>query len=88
MFAAPGNNMVSAALGSPAYKPVRGTSFASPLVAALLAGSMARPDKAQAAAAVAALAKQAARTDGSTISNETGYGIVGAALRVDPGSFR
>ena len=46
------------------------------------------PDKAQAAAAVAALAKQAARSDGATVSNETGYGIVGAALRVDPATFR
>ena len=88
MFAAPGNNMVSAAIGAPPFKPVRGTSFASPLVAALLAGSLARPDKALAAAAVAALAKQAARTDGSTVSNVTGYGIVGAAYRVDPASLR
>jgi subtilisin family serine protease len=88
MFAAPGNNMLSAAIGAPAYQPVRGTSFASPLVAALLAGHIARPDQALAGAAVAALAKQAARSDGATISNETGYGIVGAGLRVDPSSFR
>jgi hypothetical protein len=87
MFAAPGNNMVSAAPGAPPYKQVRGTSFAAPLVAAMLAGSMTRPDKAQAASAVAALAKQA-RGDGSTVSNETGYGIVGAAYRLDPSSFR
>jgi subtilisin family serine protease len=87
MFAAPGNNMVSAAPGAPPYRQVRGTSFAAPLVAAMLAGSMARPDKALAAAAVAALAKQA-RGDGSTVSNETGYGVVGAAYRVDPSSFR
>jgi hypothetical protein len=88
MFAAPGNNMVSAALGAPPFRAVRGTSFASPLVAALLAASVTRPDKAQAAAAVAALAKQAARSDGATVSNETGYGIVGASLRVDPASIR
>jgi hypothetical protein len=87
MFAAPGNNMVSAAPGAPPYKPVRGTSFAAPLVAAMLAGSMARPDKALAAAAVAALVKQA-QGDGATVSNATGYGIVGAAYRVDPSSFR
>ena len=88
MFAAPGNNMVSAAIGAPPFRPVRGTSFASPLVAALLAASVARPDKGQSAAAVAALAKQAAGRDGTTVSNETGYGIVGAALRVDPASIR
>jgi len=85
MFAAPGNNMVSAALGAPPFRPVRGTSFAAPLVAALLSHSVTQPDKAQAAAAIAALAKQAVRANGATIiSNETGYGIVGAALRVDP----
>jgi hypothetical protein len=88
MFAAPGNNMVSAAPGTPPYRPVRGTSFASPLVAALLAGALDRPDKALASAAVAALARQASRSDGATVSNETGYGIVGAAFRVDPAAFR
>ena len=88
MFAAPGNNMVSAAPGTPAFRPVRGTSFAAPLVAALLAQSVARPDKAGAAAAIAALARQAVRADGATVSNETGYGIVGAALRVDPAAIR
>ncbi|WLI91825.1 S8 family serine peptidase [Massilia sp. R2A-15] len=88
MFAAPGNNMVSAAPGSPAYRAVRGTSFAAPLVAALLAESLAAPDKARAAQAVAALAKQALRPDGSTVSNETGYGIVGTAFRIDPSSLR
>jgi hypothetical protein len=87
MFAAPGNNMVSAAPGAPPYRQVRGTSFAAPLVAAMLAGSMPQPDTKLAAAAVAALAKQA-RGDGTTVSNETGYGIVGAAYRVDPSAFR
>ncbi|MDB5920699.1 MAG: hypothetical protein JWR40_4933 [Massilia sp.] len=88
MFAAPGNNMVSASPGAPAFRPVRGTSFAAPLVAALLSQSVTAPGKAQAAAAIAALAKQAVRADGATISNETGYGVVGAALRVDPAGFR
>lgn len=88
MFAAPGNNMVSAAPGTPPYRAVRGTSFAAPLVAALLAASITRPDKAQCAAAVAALARQAAHGDGATVSNATGYGIVGAALRTDPSSLR
>ena len=79
---------ISAAPGSPAYRAVRGTSFAAPLVAALLAETMAGPDKARAAQAVAALAKQALRPDGSTVSNETGYGIVATAFRVDPASLR
>ena len=88
MFAAPGNNMISAAIGAPAYKAVRGTSFASPLVAALLAGDLARPDPVLAAAALAALTKQATRAERASVSNETGYGVVGAAFRVDPEGFR
>jgi hypothetical protein len=88
MFAAPGNNMVSAAIGMPAYRAVRGTSFAAPLVAAMLAGTLTHPDKARAPAAIAALAKQASRDDGATVSNATGYGIVGAAFRTDPASIR
>jgi hypothetical protein len=54
----------------------------------MLSGALPRPDKAAAAAAVAALARQAVRADASTVSNETGYGIVGAAFRVDPATFK
>lgn len=85
MFAAPGNQMVSAAPGAPPYRQVRGTSFASPIVAAMLATSLARPDKAGAADALAALA--AAAKAGGT-SDETGKGIVGQTFRVDPSSLR
>lgn len=88
MFAAPGNNMVSAALGAPPYRQVRGTSFAAPIVAAMLAGALARPDQAGARAAIAALAKQASKADAASVSNETGYGVVGEAFRIDPASFR
>jgi hypothetical protein len=86
LFAAPGNNMVSAALGAPPYRPVRGTSFAAPIVAAMLAGGLARPDPAAAKAAIAALAQRAG--DGKTVSNERGYGVVGESFRVDPNGFR
>lgn len=85
-FAAPGNNMVSASPGEPLYRPVRGTSFAAPLVAGLLAPALARPDRVRARDAVAALARQAG--DGTTVSNTLGYGIVGADLRIDPARFR
>src|SRR5450830_42876 len=88
MFAAPGNNMLSAAIGQPAWRAVRGTSFAAPLVAALLAEQLPAPDKAKANQAVAALARQAVRPAGVTVSNETGYGIVGAELRTDPTAFK
>jgi subtilisin family serine protease len=85
-FAAPGNNMVSANPGEPPYRPVRGTSFAAPLVAGLLAPALARPDRVRAREAVAALARQAG--DGTTVSNTLGYGIVGADLRIDPARLR
>ncbi|ALK99808.1 hypothetical protein AB595_02205 [Massilia sp. WF1] len=86
LFAAPGNNMVSASPGEPPYRAVRGTSYAAPLVAGLLAPMLARPDRAQAQAAVAALARRAG--DGATVSNTFGHGIVGAELRIDPSRLR
>lgn len=88
MFAAPGNNMVSAAPGEPVFRTVRGTSFAAPIVAAMLADKLAHPDKGGATQALAALAKQALRADPGVVSNETGLGIVGQAYRVDPASLR
>ena len=54
-FAAPGADM-SAAVTSQAYSPVRGTSFAAPLVASLLAAQLPEPDRAAAQSAVASLA--------------------------------
>jgi hypothetical protein len=86
LFAAPGNDMVSAAPGSPPYRSVRGTSFAAPIVAGLLAPALARPDPARAREAVAALARQAG--DASAVSNTIGYGIVGAGLRTDASRLR
>ena len=88
MFAAPGNNMVSAAPGEPAFRQVRGTSFAAPIVAAMLARNLPRPGTPGAAHALALLAKQAARNDGASVSNETGFGIVGQDFRTDPARFR
>jgi hypothetical protein len=86
-FAAPGNNMVSASPGEPPYRPVRGTSYAAPLVAGLLAPALARPDPVQAREALAALARQAGG-DGTSVSNTLGHGIVGADLRTDPARLR
>jgi hypothetical protein len=87
MFAAPGSQMVSAAPGQPPYRQVRGTSFAAPIVAALLAKTLPQPDRAGATRALASLAAQAER-DGNTVSNATGQGVVGASLRIDPARFR
>jgi subtilisin family serine protease len=87
-FAAPGNNMVSAVPGSPPFRQVRGTSFAAPIVAALLARALPEPNPAAAKDALAALARQATRPDTDTVSNMTGYGIVGMAFRNEPSAFR
>lgn len=88
MFAAPGNQMVSAAIGAPPYRSVRGTSFASPIVAALLAGALDHPGVEAAGRALAAVAKTASGGAAGTVSNETGHGVVGAAFRTDPSAFR
>lgn len=88
MFAAPGSQMVSAAVGAPPYRQVRGTSFAAPLVAALLAPALPRPNRQDAARAVEALSKAAARPDAASVSNVLGHGVVGADLRVDPARLR
>jgi hypothetical protein len=87
-FAAPGNHMASASPGEPPYRAVRGTSFAAPIVAGLLAPGMPRPDRARAREAVALLARQAEGSGPETVSNTLGHGIVGAALRTDPASLR
>lgn len=84
-FAAPGNDMVSAALGQPPYRRVRGTSFAAPIVAALLADRLPAPEPAAAAAALATLVQQAGSV---TPNTETGHGIVGTSYRIDPASLR
>lgn len=88
-FAAPGNHMASASPGAPPYRAVRGTSFAAPIVAGLLAPALPRPERERARAAVAALARQA--TDGSATDGPDkglGRGIVGADIRTDPASLR
>jgi subtilisin family serine protease len=83
MFASPGADM-AAANSAGGYSAVRGTSFASPIVAALLAGRMSAPDPAQAAAAIQAL-QQIAIDLGSPGRDLTyGYGLVGDEYRIDP----
>ena len=84
MFAAPGNNMVSAAPGEPPYRQVRGTSFAAPIVAAMLASALPRPDQGRSALALAALAAQAVKAGAA----DSGHGVVGQAFRVDPETLR
>ncbi|MFC0252083.1 S8 family serine peptidase [Massilia consociata] len=88
MFAAPGSQMVSAVPGTPPYRQVRGTSYAAPIVSALLARHLPAPGTDAARRAVAALAREAMRAEADTVSNETGLGIVGAWVRTDPSRLR
>ena len=87
MFAAPGSQMVSASVGSPPYRQVRGTSFAAPIVAAMLAKLHPYPDQSSAKRAIAELIALA-KPIGNTPNEVTGYGIVGTQYRLSPDQFR
>jgi hypothetical protein len=88
MFAAPGSHMVSAVPGTPPYRQVRGTSYAAPIVSALLARRVARPDREAARRALAELGREARRADAASVSNATGLGVVGVEVRIDPARLR
>lgn len=82
-FAAPGANMAAARTPS-GYMAVRGTSFAAPVVAGLLALLI---DEASPAAAQQALARLiGAATDLGPSGKDPvyGYGLVGKDVRIDP----
>jgi subtilisin family serine protease len=77
-FCAPGADMAAPA-GPSGFAAVRGTSFAAPLVAGLLARELDRPDSAKAREAVEALGRRAAPAGPAC-----GRGIVAADLRTPP----
>jgi Subtilase family len=79
-FSAPGADM-SAANPTQSYAMVRGTSFASPIVAGLLAEALPAPDKAAAQRAVADLAARAVDLGAPGPDPIYGYGLVGGDLR-------
>jgi subtilisin family serine protease len=79
-FAAPGADM-SAANPAQSYVVVRGTSFASPIVAGLLAEALREPDKAAAQRAVADLAAHAIDLGAPGPDPVYGFGLVGGDLR-------
>jgi hypothetical protein len=79
-FSAPGADM-SAANPAQTYAMVRGTSFASPIVAGLLAEAMREPDKAAAARAVTDLAARAIDLGAPGPDPVYGFGLVGGDLR-------
>jgi len=82
-FAAPGAQMAAAKSPS-GYTLVRGTSFAAPIVAGLLALNLPAPDKAAADRAVMVLAQQAVHLGSPGPDPVYGFGLVGEALRRQP----
>ncbi len=81
-FAAPGADMAGAIPGQ-AFGNVRGTSFASPIVAGLLAAQMKASAAPSADTAMAALAAQAIDLGSPGADRVYGNGLVGDGLRAD-----
>ncbi|MEJ0034594.1 MAG: S8 family serine peptidase [Gammaproteobacteria bacterium] len=79
-FAAPGADMAAAQL-APTFAVVRGTSFAAPIVAGLLAASLHEPDREAAAKALATLAAQAIDLGSHGVDKTYGAGLVGDFVR-------
>jgi subtilisin family serine protease len=82
-FAAPGADMLAAAVGSP-FAEVRGTSYAAPLVAGLLAGLIDQPDPDAVREAIASLAAAAIDLGREGRDEVYGEGLVAESLRVVP----
>jgi len=85
-FAAPGADMLAAALDGK-YAPVRGTSFASPLVAGLIARLLAHEDHVGVEQVVQQLAATAVDRGHARHERRDDYGLVGMELRTDPAQF-
>lgn len=85
-FAAPGADMLAAAPGG-SYATVRGTSFAAPLVAGLLARMQAGGEAVAVDRLVQQLATTAADRGRKGRDPRYGYGLVGMDLRTDPRHF-
>jgi subtilisin family serine protease len=72
---------MKAAAPANAYSPVRGTSFAAPIVAGLLAIRLPAPDRAAAEQAVAALVRDAVDLGRRGRDPVFGDGLVGESVR-------
>ena len=78
-FAAVGAGIKAADVGG-GFSEIRGTSFATPIVAALLAGSLQTPDSAKAREALTALESTAIDIGNNGTDPSYGKGLVGAEL--------
>jgi len=79
VFAAPGADIAVAAGGR--YSAARGTSFAAPLVAGMIAAALREPDVAAAERAIGGLVRQSVDLGAPGRDPVFGHGLVGAALR-------
>lgn len=79
-FSAPGANMSAAGIETP-FGLVRGTSFAAPIVAGMLARQLTNISKDRAEAAVARLVTEATDLGARGIDKVYGHGLVGNELR-------
>ena len=82
MFAARGADMSAADMGGK-YSSIRGTSFAAPIVAALLAQSVTSPEVSSSNAAIDSLAQSAIDLGPKGRDLTYGYGLVGADYSTD-----
>jgi len=82
-FAAPGADMAAAML-SPTFAAVRGTSFAAPIVAGLLASRIREANAGLAQKAVAQLVTEATDLGARGFDKVYGNGLVGDSLRTAP----
>jgi subtilisin family serine protease len=82
-FAAPGAQMAAAGLDG-GFVSVRGTSFAAPLAAGLLARRLAAPDRAAADRAIVSLGRQALDLGPRGPDPQFGRGLVALELRTPP----
>lgn len=83
-FAAPGSQMAVASGGTSGFTVARGTSFASSIVAGLLAASVRPGDAGSAQLAVGALARIAIHAGAPGRDAIYGWGVVGRELRTEP----
>jgi hypothetical protein len=83
-FAAPGSDMAAAGLGG-TFVSVRGTSFAAPIAAGLLAKLMPQPDRGEARKAISVLGRRALDLGPRGRDDLYGRGVVGSELRIAPG---
>src|SRR5262249_9714648 len=85
-FAAPGADMAAAGSGQ-GWERVRGTSYAAPLVAGLLAAQLEAPGPAAARAALPALIASALARGAHGRDAIYGYGVLALELRTDPATL-